>query len=208
MPISNTNTTINNLSDTIRIRPESMDEKELYDKIVKLEEVGKNVKKYKKEEDKLKGVLKTLSLSEYLEEYKLTNENPGTIIIEAYNDGKKGEFMYLIGDKYITIKNENDANDLISKYGNTVIKKERTYTFNNEMVEKYSEVLSNMILESDEIEEEDKGSIYVVSEKYKVVNGAIDDLMNISENSNENIERIFEDIKPIETIKNTKIIKS
>ena len=208
MPISNTNTTINNLSDTIRIRPESMDEKELYDKIVKLEEVGKNVKKYKKEEDKLKGVLKTLSLSEYLEEYKLTNENPGTIIIEAYNDGKKGEFMYLIGDKYITIKNENDANDLISKYGNTVIKKERTYTFNNEMVEKYSEVLSNMILESDEIEEEDKGSIYVVSEKYKVVNGAIDDLMNISENSKENIERIFEDIKPIETIKNTKIIKS
>jgi len=204
MPISNTN----NLSDTIRIRPESMDEKELYDKIVKLEEVGKNVKKYKKEEDKLKGVLKTLSLSEYLEEYKLTNENPGTIIIEAYNGDKKGEFMYLIGDKYITIKDENAANGLISKYGNTVIKKERTYTFNNEMVEKYSEVLSNMILESDEIEEEDKGSIYVVTEKYKVVNGAIDDLMNISENSKENIERIFEDIKPIETIKNTKIIKS
>lgn len=78
-------------SETIRIRPDSIDEKELYDYIVELNDIKKRTNKLKKEENTLKSKLKKLSLFEYLEEYKMNNENPGSIIIEAYDKNKKGE---------------------------------------------------------------------------------------------------------------------
>lgn len=195
-------------SETIRIRPDSIDEKELYDYIVELNDIKKRTNKLKKEENTLKSKLKKLSLFEYLEEYKMNNENPGSIIIEAYDKNKKGEFLYVIADKYIKIDKEEDANKLIEKYGKDVIKKDRKYIFNPEMLEKYSETLSKMIMESEDIEETDKGNLFIAEEKYIVIHGTIDKLMNISEDSFEDVEQVFEDLRPIESIKNSKIIKS
>lgn len=192
----------------IRIRPNSINEEELYNDIVELSEVTKKLNKNKERADKIKDKLKKISLIEYLEEYKMCNENPGSIIIEAYGEKDKAEFMYVVGDKYINIKDEKDADELIKRYGKDVVIKDRRYILDPEMMEKYSEVISKMIIESTEIEETDKGSIFVAEEKYRVVGKTIDKLMEISDNTSEDIIDIFESIKPIESIRGQKIIKS
>ena len=198
----------NKEEEKIRIRPESVDETELYNEISKLYDITKKLRKNKKEEDKLKRNLKEISLNEYLEEFKSNNENPSTIIIEAYNNNMKAEFMYTVADKYIKIKNEEEADELIEKYGKDVIIKDRKYLFNPEMLDKYSEIISNMIMESSEIDETDKGNLFVAEETYKVKEGSINKLMDIRESAFKEVNEIFEDLKPIQSILSAKIIKS
>ena len=75
------------------------------------------------------------------------------------------------------------------------------------MVDKYGEILSRLIEESDEIDEDDKEKIIKATTVYSVAKGTIDKLKDYSEESDVEIISIVEEVKPVIAIKNVEVIK-
>ena len=70
------------------------------------------------------------------------------------------------------------------------------------MVEKYGELLSRLIEESDEIDENDKEKIIKAVTKYSVAKGTIDQLKNLG-----NVSEIMEAVKPVVMLKTPEVIR-
>ena len=75
------------------------------------------------------------------------------------------------------------------------------------MVDKYGEIISQLIEESDEISDEDKEKIIKATTVWSVSKGSIDKLKEYSETSNMEIADVVEEIKPVVAIKNVEVIK-
>ena len=186
------------------VKPDTIDQEDLFELIKNFDSNTKEMNKYKKISEDVKKDLKSIATLSYLSLYKEGGENPGSIIIEAENvDGNIAEYMFSPSDRYITIKSEKEANEINSEFGD-IVTKDITYTLNNEMIDKYGEILSKLIFESDEIEKEDKGKFFIATETYKVKEGTIDNLLEISDDP----DYLYESIKPVSSIKGSKIVKS
>ena len=70
------------------------------------------------------------------------------------------------------------------------------------MIEKYGEILSRLIEESDEIKESDKEKIIKATTKYSVAKGTIDKLNQYGE-----VSELMEAVKPVVSLKNIEIVK-
>tara|TARA_R110000772_G_scaffold20466_5_gene56957 strand:- start:113739 stop:114374 length:636 start_codon:yes stop_codon:yes gene_type:complete len=190
-----------------RVQPEGVDQDELFEMIGEFEEIETKSKKLKARGDILKGSLKEIGLDAYLGKYEEDRKNPGTIMIEAINGDKEtGQFMFVPTDRYVTVRTEEQADELEEKFGENLIERNTTYSFDNKMLEKYSDIISQLIEESDDIKEADKGKLFVATETYKVVSGTIDSLNNLAEDMK--IKDVFEGLKPVVMMKNAQVITS
>jgi hypothetical protein len=70
------------------------------------------------------------------------------------------------------------------------------------MVEKYGSVLSELISNSDEIDEEDKEKIVKAVTKFVVAKGTIDKLKTYGP-----VNEVFEAVKPVVMLKGPEVIK-
>jgi hypothetical protein len=70
------------------------------------------------------------------------------------------------------------------------------------MIEKYGEVLSELIENSDEIEDKDKEKIIKATTSYSVAKGTISKFKEYGE-----VVEMMETVKPVIAIKNVEIIK-
>ena len=70
------------------------------------------------------------------------------------------------------------------------------------MVEKYGEVLSKLIEESNEIDEDDKDAIIKAVTTFSIAKGTIDKMKQFGK-----VASIMEEVKPIVSLKNVEIIK-
>ena len=188
----------------VKIRPETLDQEDLFNLISSFDYNNTKMNEYKKEADNFKSDLKTIASDTYLQKYIQDGENPGSLIIEAENsEGDTAQYIYVPNDRYAMIRSEKQADFLNEKYGD-IVEKNLTHTINPEMLEKYGELISRIIFESDEIENEDKGKIFNSVETYSIKEGTIDRLHEIGDD----IEELFENLKPVVSIKSSKIIKS
>jgi hypothetical protein len=96
-------------------------------------------------------------------------------------------------DKYTSVDDDKAA--LLGQFegllGENVV-----YKFNAELVEKYGAILSDLIVSSPDIAEEDKGNLISGEKTYSVAKGSIDRLLQF-----ENPEQVFELINPICALK-------
>jgi hypothetical protein len=111
--------------------------------------------------------------------------------------------MILPSDKYITI-NADRADELRETYGNDIVEESTTFAFDNEMVDKYGEVISTLIEMSDDIAEADKAKIIKAVTKFSVAKGTIDKFNVYSEN---NVISVMEAVKPVVALKGAEVIK-
>jgi hypothetical protein len=109
--------------------------------------------------------------------------------------------MFVPSDKYITISPER-AEELQETYGEEIVEEETTFSFDSTMIEKYGEILSRLIEESDEIKESDKEKIIKAVTKYSVAKGTIDKFSTYGD-----VNEVMEDVKPVVSLKNVEIIK-
>ena len=70
------------------------------------------------------------------------------------------------------------------------------------MIEKYGEILSRLIEESDEIAEKDKEKIITAKTTYAVAKGTIDKFTDYGD-----VVEVMEAVKPVVALKNVEIIK-
>lgn len=185
-------------NEKVRIRVE---EEGFFNKVQKLEELNDQMKSAKAKADMISDELRDVSKSEWIKYYDETGKNPGSVMIEQLDGEDVAQLMFVPTDRYITV-NEERAEELIEEYGDEIVEEETTFSFDSVMIEKYGEILSRLIEESDEIKEEDKEKIIKATTKFSVKKGTIDKMKEYGD-----IEVIMESIKPVVSLKGVEVIK-
>lgn len=130
--------------------------------------------------------------------YNQKNSFPGSIKVVA---GERS-FLFITADKYIKI-DEARAKELSEKYGEEVVSEKTVFSLNAAMVEKYSQVLSDLIMNSKKIENADKEKLIESTTSWSVAKGMIEKLRT-SIFAKFNLNEIIEDIRPIFSVKANK----
>ena len=146
--------------------------------------------------------LRDLGKSEWAQLYEENGKNPGSVMLEHVNSTDDvAQFMFVPTDKYISITADR-AEELQETYGEEIVEEKTVFSFDNKMIEKYGEILSRMIEESDEIAEKDKEKIIKAATTYSVAKGTIDDFKKYGE-----VSEMIEMVKPVVALKNVEVIK-
>jgi hypothetical protein len=186
--------------DKLRI---SVSNPDFFDTVEKIEFLQTRMKEDKSEADNLCDFVKdNIGADEWASHYQKTGKNPGSVILEAKNvDGDVAQVMYVPSDKYITIT-EDRANTLRDEYGDDIVTETTEFSFDTTMVDKYGEILSDLINKSKQIAEADKEKIIKAITKYSVAKGTIDNLAKYGD-----VSEVMRDVKPVISLKNVEVIK-
>ncbi len=184
----------------VRIRVEGDD---FFNNVSKFAELQDRMKSDKAKADIISDELRDVAKEEWVKLYDRTGKNPGSVMIEGVNDlDDTAQFMYVPSDKYISINSER-AEELVEAYGEAIVEEKTTYSFDNDMIEKYGEILSRMIEESTEITERDKEKIIKAVTVYSIAKGTIDSFTKYGEAS-----EMMESTRPVVSLKNVELIKA
>jgi hypothetical protein len=180
----------------------TIEDEAFFTKIEKLEQLQDTMKVAKAKADMISDELRDLGKTEWAKLYDSTGKNPGSVMLEHVNASDDvAQLMFVPSDKYITISPER-AEELQETYGEEIVEEETTFSFDSTMIEKYGEILSRLIEESDEIKESDKEKIIKAVTKYSVAKGTIDKFSTFGD-----VNEVMEDVKPVVSLKNVEIIK-
>jgi hypothetical protein len=138
--------------------------------------------------------IKTIAKEKFVELYLENGRNPNTFLLK---DGS-GCVMVIPTDKYISIKDEDRANQLIETYGEDIVTIDEKYYFNPEVLERNMKAIEKLIRDAKSISDADKQNLLIREVKYSVTKGTIDELYDYGED----MEVVINDIQPIITLKN------
>lgn len=187
----------------VRIRIEEGKE-ELFENISKLSVLQDNMKRDKAKADIIADELKERAKDEWSKLYEKNSKNPGSVMIEAVNDADDtAQFMFVPTDKYISI-DATRAEELQETYGEEIVEEKTTFSFDDKMIEKYGEVLSRLIEESEEISENDKEKIIKAVTVYSVAKGTIDKYATFDGVS---VNEMVQVTRPVVMMKGAEVIK-
>jgi len=179
----------------------NLNDPDFFTKVYKLEILQDRMKSDKAQADMLADEIKDLSKEEWVRLYEKTGKNPGSIFVESIVNEQTAQVMFVPSDKYITV-NADKAEVLVEKYGQDIIEEKTTFSFDNDMIEKYGEVLSNLIMSCDGISDSDKEKIIKASTSYSISKGTIDKMKFFGP-----IGEIMEEVKPVVSLKNVEVVK-
>jgi hypothetical protein len=170
-------------------------DKHLERQIARLAEINAQMDSLKAEAAGLSEEVKTVSVEEFIRLYKDNGKYPGSFNLRA----GESSLMVVPTDRYINI-NEDRFNELKDIYGEEMVEEKNTYIMDSAMVEKYGEVISDLILKSKKISVEDKKKLIYVETSYMVRKGTINVLLEKFRNFS--ITTLIEDIRPVFQLKN------
>ena len=179
----------------------SISDPNFFENIARLEVLQDRMKSDKAKADMISDEIKDLGKAAYADLYTRTGKNPGSVMLEAVNGENTAQAMFLPSDKYITITPDR-AEALKTEFGDEIVEEKVSFAFDNEMVEKYGEIISDLI-ENSNIPDVDKGKIIKAVASYSVAKGTIDKLKDYG-----NVSEVLEAVKPVISLKNVSIIKS
>lgn len=173
-----------------------------FDKIQKLEQLNDQMKVAKAKADMISDELRDLGKTEWASLYEKMGKNPGSVMLEHVNETEDvAQLMFVPTDGYIKISGER-AEELRETYGEEIVEEKTTFSFDNEMIEKYGEVLSRLIEESEEIAEKDKEKIIKATTAFSIAKGTIDKMKTYG-----SVNEMMEAVKPIVALKNIEVVK-
>jgi len=172
-----------------------------FDNIQKIEELNNRMKSDKAKADLLSDEVRDIAKTEWTKLYQKTGKNPDSVFIEAINGEDTAQVMLIVQDRYITI-NEEKAEILKEAYGEDIVEEKTEFSFDVEMVEKYGSVISDLISNSDEIEEDDREKIIKAVTKFSIAKGTIDKLKTYGK-----VDEVFEAVRPVVMLKGPEVIK-
>lgn len=187
----------------LRIKVKDAD---FFDKVERLEQLQENMKRDKASADILNDEIKEIAKTEWAKVFDKTSKNPGSVMLESRRDGDIAQMMFVPSDKYISI-NEERAEYLVENYGDEAVEEKTTFAFDNEMVDKYGEILSQLIESCDDIDEDDKERIIKATRTFSIKKGSIDKFKEFAEETDAKVLDIVEEFKPVVALKNVEVIK-
>jgi len=123
---------------------------------------------------------------------------PGTLKIVA---GERS-FQFITSDKYLKVDKDRYA-ELVEMFGPEIAEEKTRFFFNNAILEKYQDVISDMILKNKKIADEDKAKLIESETTYTVKKGTINNLYAIAKKYKANVQRMIEEVRPIFSVKVT-----
>lgn len=174
---------------------------DFFEKIQTLQELNDRMKSDKAKADMISDEIRDVCKDSWVKLYEEKGVNPESIMVESTVGKDVSQVMFIPQDKYITI-DETRAEFLREEYGDSIVEEATTFAFDNTMVEKYGELLSRLIEESDEIDENDKEKIIKAVTKYSVAKGTIDQLKNLGD-----VADVMEAVKPVVMLKTPEVIR-
>lgn len=174
---------------------------DFFEKIQTLQELNDRMKSDKAKADMISDEIRDVCKDSWVKLYEEKGVNPESIMVESKVGKDVSQVMFIPQDKYITI-DETRAEFLREEYGDSIVEEATTFAFDNTMVEKYGELLSRLIEESDEIDENDKEKIIKAVTKFSVAKGTIDQLKNLGD-----VSDVMEAVKPVVMLKTPEVIR-
>jgi hypothetical protein len=174
---------------------------DFFDKVQNLETLQDRMKSDKAKADMISDEIKDLGKDKWAELYQKTGKNPGSVMLESVSGENTAQVMFVPSDKYITLSPEK-AETIREEYGDEIVEEKTTFAFDNEMIEKYGEIISNLIENSSDIEESDKGKIIKAVTSFSIAKGTIDVLKKYGD-----VSEVMEQIRPVISLKNVEVIK-
>ncbi len=172
-----------------------------FSKVEKLEKLNDRMKSDKAQADMISDELREIAKEEWIKEYSRSGKNPESVMIVQTVADDCSQFMYVPSDKYISVSEER-AEELRETFGEEIVEEETTFAFDSAMIEKYGEILSNLIENCDDISDSDKEKIIKATTKYSVAKGTIDKL-----NQYGDVVEVFESVRPVVSLKNVEVIR-
>jgi len=179
----------------------AVEDANFFTNVQKLEELQDQMKSAKAKADMISDEIRDVAKEAWLKQYETTGKNPESVMVVQENGEDVAQLMFVPTDKYITIT-EARAEELRETYGEEIVTEETTFGFDAAMIEKYGEILSRLIEESDEIDEKDKEKIITAKTTYAVAKGTIDKFTDYGD-----VVEVMEAVKPVVALKNVEIIK-
>ena len=179
----------------------NVEDPSFFDKIQSMEALNDRMKSDKAKFDMISDEVREVAKEKWAELYQRTGKNPGSVMIESKSGLDTAQLMFVPTDKYITI-NAEKAETLREEYGDEIVEENTTFSFDDEMIQKYGEVLSAMIENSDEIAEADKDKIIKAVTKFTVAKGTIDVMKTYGK-----VNEVMEAVRPVVMLKGPEVIK-
>lgn len=172
-------------------------DKDLEANIKKLAKVNEQLDSLAAEAKELTNEIKPRLQEEFIKQYNKDGKYPGSFNLVAGSSS----VMVIPTDRYITIDKERKE-ELVETYGKEIAEEKDTYIMDAEMIEKYGDIISELILKCKKIAEEDKAKLIRVETKYTVKKGTISVLLEKFKKFS--ITDLVEDIRPVFQMKNIK----
>jgi hypothetical protein len=143
------------------------------------------------------GYVKEVGQKTFVDVYTKTGGYPGSFILSS---DSQSSIMFVPMDKYIKC-DENRFNDLKDTYGDDVVTEKTEFVLNPVLLDKYGEVLSDLIQNSPDIADDDKGELFQAKVAYSVSKGAIEKAFTWGKGK---VNDFIRDIQPIFAMKGAK----
>jgi hypothetical protein len=178
-----------------------------FEKLKRQAFLKKEIKSIEAESELLDEEIKEVGKSEWAKLYQEDGVNPESIMIEAKHNNDTAQYMLLVADKYIII-NQERADFLKETYGEEIVTTSETYEFDQKMVEKYGEVISDLIMNCDQIAEDDKEKIIKAKVTNAIAKGTIDKLKIYADKAECSVVDMIDIVKPVTSTKNVEYIEA
>jgi len=143
------------------------------------------------------GYVKDAGMKAFIDAYTKTGGYPGSFILSS---DSQASIMFVPSDRYIKC-DENRFNDLKDSYGDDVVTEKTEFVLNPILVDKYGEVLSNLIENSLDINDDDKSELIQAKVTYSVSKGSIEKAFTWGKGK---VADFISDIQPIFALKGAK----
>lgn len=173
---------------------------EFHAKLVKLATLKEQIDKLEAEVKDADSYVRELGMTEFCDLIERTGKRESSFIMASEQGAS---VMVVVQDKYKSI-NEERANYLKETYGEEVVDEATEFKFNNEILERNQEVISELIEKCDKISDHDKENLIVGITKYSVKKGLIDSIYKLSKDKGVNITTLLAEVEPQLQLKSPK----
>jgi hypothetical protein len=165
--------------------------------LIKMAQLEAQIDQLTAELEMAKGIVKDYGVKTFQDVYTKTGGYPGSFILSSDSNAS---IMFVPMDKYIKC-DESRFNDLKDAYGDDVVTEKNEFVLNATLIDKYGEVLSNLIENSPDIDDDDKGELIQARVAYTVSKGAIEKAFTWGKGK---VADFMRDIQPIFAMKGAK----
>lgn len=144
-------------------------------------------------EDDIKGE----GVEKFIELYEKDKRNPGSFKLSS-DSGEK--IMVIAMDRYLKVDDER-AEEMKEEFGEEIIDEKTIFTFNNTLLEKYQEEISELIMGAEFMTDSEKEDLIVPTVTLSVKKGAINEAMTLGKGR---VADFLGYIQPVLQLKQTK----
>lgn len=166
------------------------------EKLIKLQELRDLIKEKEGELAMIEHDVREIGKAKFIEKTKTEKIYPGSFRLKGE---KGGCILFIPMDKYLSVSPEK-AEIINQELGQGIVETETKFSFDPELLQKYEKEISDFILNSKKIADEDKPKIIIAEVKHIIAKGTIKKLHTLFGNA---IETAVELIAPIFMIKKT-----